>query len=348
MKFRNQGTQERKIILQPIRETTSDYDAFEKEIMRLFREEIYLPLMQELYFDFKVSNSLQDIHDALQSGKISFDRGRFTGQFDTAVIRELKRLGAKWDRKQGSFAIPLKDLPPALRGSVAAGDRAAQKIFERIDAKLAKLLPEEIAGKIKIQNLFKRSIWKTEADFKKTTKAITVKYQMTEDQVDRMAREWTNNAELYIQKFTKKETVELRNRIKLRVLAGERSAGIAKEIQASYGVSQNKAKFLARQEVALMQAQYKQMRYEEIGITEYIWTCLKSPKDKTPDQHTPGNVRYYHGLLDGKTCSWGSPPVVDEKGNRKHPGQDYNCRCYPKPVVRVASVKEDRKREGTS
>jgi uncharacterized protein with gpF-like domain len=83
-------------------------------------------------------------------------------------------------------------------------------------------------------------------------------------------------------------------------------------------------------------AKFKQVRYTDSGIHEYIWQCVKMPHDKNPKQHVPGNVRYYHGLLEGTKQRWDDPPQVsDDPIEYKNPGQDYNCRCIARPFLRL-------------
>ena len=101
---------------------------------------------------------------------------------------------------------------------------------------------------------------------------------------------------------------------------------LAKKIKASYGVSQSKATFLARQESNLLLAKFRESRYNEIGCDEYIWqTVVGSPSSP---------VREGHARLNGTRQRFSNPPVVNKKGDRKNPSEDYGCRCRPKPVIR--------------
>jgi SPP1 gp7 family putative phage head morphogenesis protein len=64
---------------------------------------------------------------------------------------------------------------------------------------------------------------------------------------------------------------------------------------------------------------------EDLGVEEYIWSA-------THDKRT----RPMHAALDGTRHRWNDPPVVNESGNRMHPGYDTNffpCRCIAIPVA---------------
>ena len=59
----------------------------------------------------------------------------------------------------------------------------------------------------------------------------------------------------------------------------------------------------------------------EGGFQYYVWTTRKDDR-----------VRPDHARLEGRICNWNDPPVVDlRSGRRRHPGEDYNCRCTAAP-----------------
>jgi SPP1 gp7 family putative phage head morphogenesis protein len=93
----------------------------------------------------------------------------------------------------------------------------------------------------------------------------------------------------------------------------------------NHNLSQERAEFLAREEARLFSVKLKQIRYEDAGVTQYRWCCVKGTS-KHP-------VRHSHSVLNGKIFEWSNPPIVNEKGERKHPGEDEGCRCTAVPVV---------------
>ena len=100
---------------------------------------------------------------------------------------------------------------------------------------------------------------------------------------------------------------------------------ISKKIQDSFGVSESKAKFLARQESRLLLSNYHQGVMEKAGVEKYMWKCVVGTEEHP--------VRPYHKKNDGKIFSWDNPPTVNDAGEKKHPMQDYNCRCLAIPVI---------------
>ncbi len=105
-------------------------------------------------------------------------------------------------------------------------------------------------------------------------------------------------------------------------MQGTTTDTIARKISAAYGYDLYWAKFVARDQMAKLNAEITQKAQQDAGITRYEWSTSDDSR-----------VRKSHAALDGKIFSWDDPPVVDEKtGRRCHPGQDYQCRCVALPI----------------
>lgn len=322
--------------LKAIKESTEDYDTVERRIKALLKKEIYYPLLRELKMGSSTLKNAKDssaLIDAIRSGQITFYRGTFSGKFSSAISRELKSLGASWDRKNKTFKINQGSLPLDVRIAASSSEFQFTKKLDAIDKKLAEISPAELAEKLKVSDAFDRTLWKVEKDFQASVKGITVAPQLTAKEGKRISAEWQTNMQLYIKDFTEKEIATLRKDMKESAFTGNRYGSMVKTIQESYGVSANKAKFLARQETSLLMAKYKQVRYQESGIDEYYWYHVAG-SSKHP-------VRPIHKALGDamdngkkKIYRFSQPPIVDKEGNRKNPGQDYNCRCTARPIVR--------------
>lgn len=317
------------IQLKPIKETTEDYEAIETKLDAWFRAEIYLPILQELgESKTTLSNSSDALLDAIKFGRITFHQGRFTGKFNASVSKELKELGATWDRKTGAWKILLSSLPPDFEQAVRAQEQRFVRKLQAIDRKLAQILPEEITGKLQVEQLFDRSLWKVDKEFRKTVENITVAPQLTDAARKRIADEWQTNMRLWVKDFTESEITKLRKGIQKSAFAGNRYESAVKTIQDSYDVSKNKAKFLARQETSLLMTKFKETRYVDAGVEWYQWGCVSGSKNHP--------VRPWHKALEGKRFRWDDPPITTKAGEpirRNNPGQDYNCRCFAKPLV---------------
>lgn len=325
------------IELKPIKENLSDYDKIEKVIKKAFIDVLYKPLLKELGIQsVKIKNaSTSDLEEALREGRVTYSEGAFRGKFNSSISKELKALGAIWDRKTSSFKIKEEALSREVQQVVRASEVYFAQRLEAIDERLSQILPAKISEQVKVAQMFDRTLWKVEKDFQKSVENIIVSPELTTAQRAKIADEWQTNMDLWIRDFSEEHIQELRKTVQDAAFAGNRYESLVKGIQTSYDVSANKAKFLARQETSLLMAKFKEARYTSAGVDEYRWGCVKMPHDASPKKHTPGNVRYYHGILEGQIFKWSDPPVTNKSPERRNnPGQDYNCRCFPRPIVK--------------
>lgn len=333
-----------------IEEDPKDYDALEERLKKFFLEHLYKPLIRELNLPrstLKNAKSGDPLMDALFTGRITYSAGAFRGKLNSQISKQLRDLGAKFDRKTSSYRIEMDQIPTQVKQAISAGDLHFQKQMQNLDEKLASIIPEELASQFKSEDLFDKTLWKADKSFQKNVRNITVTPNLTEEQRAKISKDWQDNMQLYIKDWTKDQIKEMRAKVYEQITAGARREElippilkITQTIQGSHEQAMNKAKFLARQESRLMMATFKETRYKDAGIKEYIWRCVHRPIDASPNQHTPGNVRYSHGLLNGKIFEFSNPPVSTNPGQpvrHNNPGTDYNCRCFSRPILRKAS-----------
>lgn len=320
--------------LKPIKESTEDYDRMESRIKLAFKEYLYKPLLRELLLpQSTLQNAKDDLVKALQTGRITFSRGTFRGKFDAKTTKELKKIGATWNPRSATFSLPTKEQPMEIRDAIATGNVRYAERIKRVDKRLAQISPAEIAEKIKTKDLFLSTLDKTDREIKKSVKDLRVYPTLSAKEREKIAGEWQNNMDLWVNNFTQEEIVRLRKDIQENVFAGNRYEAMVDTIERSYGVTTSKAKFLARQETSLLMAKFKETRYTSVGIKEYKWRCVAGSKNHP--------VRPAHKRLDGKTFAWDDPPITtepDEPARRNNPGQDYNCRCMAVPIVKFGKL----------
>lgn len=316
--------------LRPLKETTEDFERIERELQELWKREIYLPLIRELGFTATaIKNSRAGLLDAIRTGRVSFSKGEFSGRLSASISKDLRAIGAALDPRTKTFKIHQRLLPTDVLHAVQASEIRFDEKMSSIDKRLAQIVPAEIAGKVKIAKFFDASLWKTEKDFQASVRGITVAPKLSKEVRARISEEWQNNMKLWVKDFTQKETVKLRQDMRQVIMSGGRYESAVKTIQASYGVSSNKARFLARQESSLLLTKFKEARYSEAGVTEYRWGCVAGSKNHP--------VRPWHKALEGKTFKFTEPPVTTKPGEpvrHNNPGEDYNCRCFARPIVR--------------
>lgn len=317
-------------LLKPIQIQLKDFSDIEERIKKAFVDQIYKPLLDLLPKGLVVQNAKPNLGSAIASGRLIFRRGAFYGSFSAQASKELKKLGARWDRKSESFRIPFAELPAETRSAIEASEARFVVNLKSIDDRLAEIQPNEIVDGLRFTKSFDRALWRTNSDLHKTMDSITVVPKLTKSRAERISQEWQENMDLWIKDFTREEIVRLRRSIQKSAFSGNRYEAVTKAIQRSYGVSMNKAKFLARQETNLLLTTFRETRYQEAGIHEYIWRCVAGSKAHP--------VRPAHKRLDGKKFRFDKPPVTTEPGQpqrRNNPGKDFGCRCSAVPVVRI-------------
>ncbi len=93
-------------------------------------------------------------------------------------------------------------------------------------------------------------------------------------------------------------------------------------IQKEFEVSRSRADLLARDQTLKYVANLRQVAMTENGITRYVWRTSGDER-----------VREAHADLDGQEFAFADPPVTNEQGEANNPGEDYQCRCTPDPVL---------------
>lgn len=122
--------------------------------------------------------------------------------------------------------------------------------------------------------------------------------------------------------------------IRDNVFSGQRSTDLITQIKERGGVSESRAKFIARDQTAKLTADLTKTRSEAIGSATYVWYGSMDERERDS-----------HRVLQGMLCKWADPSVYsDDDGktwkSRKsigayigHPGTDHQCRCTAMPVI---------------
>jgi SPP1 gp7 family putative phage head morphogenesis protein len=194
------------------------------------------------------------------------------------------------------------------------------KIFIGINAKLSKKMARYkleqklnmvgyVSSKIALEN-WKRIIEQTlgvqlEDDY------------YTGELFQQLIRQWVAENTALIKSVPDEAMKKIQNEIINGYQTGRHVSKIAKAVNLAYLTEKNRARFIARDQVAKLNSQISRVQQEDAGVTEYIWSTSGDSR-----------VREGHRALDGKRFKWSSPPIVDAKtGRRCHPGEDYQCRC---------------------
>lgn len=317
--------------LQPIHESLVNTKPLERMILDAFKRLMFFKVLDALDLDTSIIKNARSnpLLDAIKSGKVSFSSGAFKGKFNAAITRQLKKMGAKWDKRTASFKIGVGLLDYETVSAIAASESALQKTLTKVDKALRQVSPVEIADAIDSSKFFDKALWEVDKKLADSVESVTVIPEFSDDDMARIAVEWRENLEKPIKIFADEQTKKLREQVQDFILQGGRRADLADMIKKSYNVTKSKAEFWAQQETNLLLSKFKEIRYQDAGIFEYRWMTVGDDK-----------VRHSHKELNGKIFRFDSPPITsgpNEPERRNNPGEDFRCRCVARPIYRKMS-----------
>lgn len=332
-----------KKLLKPLVPRDAWSKQLDKELQRLFFEVIYEPLIQsepEVPKDNAVS---WRIIEGLKKGTVSYRGGKFRAvHWNAALSRELKELGATWDKTHAAFVLPVAKMPPKLKTASLLNEDADLKSYNQMMDKLKKT-DEIMLEKTKVWDLNKyaKSVGKeVTKEYKKTViDAMSVRPDLKPEQRiffdqkyvetvskpirKRIEKSFGANVKTSANYFSNEETKKLREMVEKQIMTGRPRSELIDKIQSRLKVSSDRAKFIARQETSLFTAQYKQAQYLASEIEKYKWRTVGD-----------GTVRHDHKILNNKVFEFANPPITDQATQaRNNPGEDFNCRCVATPIV---------------
>lgn len=168
-----------------------------------------------------------------------------------------------------------------------------------------------------------------EANEEATRKSLGVDLLLGDPQITKAIDAWTKDNARMITRLAQGETDQISTIVLNGYRQGLSPAGLRsaildtfrsadqRESQMVRGMSlEDRAKFVARDQVATLNGQVTRMRQERVGIKKYIWQTSEDER-----------VRPSHAALNGEIMSWDDPPPFG------HPGMDYNCRCVAIPYL---------------
>ena len=124
---------------------------------------------------------------------------------------------------------------------------------------------------------------------------------------------------------------EVTQHIAEETFKSRRPEDLTEEIKELFSYkAQIRAQTIARTETAKANTALTHARSKQLGLNWYIWRTAEDVR-----------VRSAHALMDDVICSWDNPPNPEllnhEKRNygNDNPGEIFNCRCFPAPIVNI-------------
>lgn len=313
--------------LQPIMLSPKFDEKVEREILVFLSETLFAPIVKQMAETKKTYfNAKSTIEDALRKGLIQYSHGVFKGSFNAELSKEFRRLGMRFDPRMKGYRKELTKLPVSLQVVIGQAESNYKRLASSMVDAIESIDVNAELEKLSFNAVFEDTLDQIDKDFNKTvSKKIGISVDITNNQREFITEEFSENLKLFIKDFSNKEILILREKVNEAVFSGIRAESLQKIIKDRFGVSKNKAKFLAKQELSLLTSKYKEAKYKDVGISNYKWSTSKDSR-----------VREDHKELNGKIFSFDNPPIENkDTGARANPGEPFGCRCVAIPIIEV-------------
>jgi len=132
---------------------------------------------------------------------------------------------------------------------------------------------------------------------------------------------WVANNAALIKNIPEQYMGRVEGIIRNGVMNGESPKSLAKKIQDAGGITENRAKLIATDQIGKANGELTKNRQMELGIKDYTW---KTSRDE--------RVRPLHQARQDVEFSWDKPP------SDGHPGMPIRCRCHASPIFPPAGT----------
>jgi SPP1 gp7 family putative phage head morphogenesis protein len=315
-------------LLRPIYDRDSYSKPIAKAIFAQLDELIFSPL-QAILKGETLNAQETPLARALRTGKLQYVDNTFVGPLTATLTKELRGIGARYNKTKRAYTLEIAALPQNILMAISAGNIANKETLRRVEDFLRAIEGRKIQGPA-IEKYFGDTLDSLSQQFHFSTRKVTgseLEIPLQKQFEDELKKAYTENLDIYIQKWHDEQVLRLRQKVSKNVNAGFRAENLIKDIMAERGTSYKHARFMAKQETSLMVSKYREIRYTNAGLQYYIWSSSHDAR-----------VRPRHRELDRESRSrpfrFDSPPVVDLTTMRRgNPGEDFGCRCVSIPIL---------------
>jgi SPP1 gp7 family putative phage head morphogenesis protein len=174
--------------------------------------------------------------------------------------------------------------------------------------------------------------WRTAANVNSKGRQIyeALKHEIDTTPIGISIREQTERNARLIKSMPERIRVEITDIVARESINGRRASEIAEDLQERFPeMLKAKADLIARTETSKTSTALTKSRCDNLGIKAYIWRTSEDIR-----------VRDSHSKMDDVIIFWNNPPSPEALAGEKnvgyyHPGNIYNCRCYPEPIIRL-------------
>lgn len=322
-----------------------DWSDVARQLDVFFQEEVITPVLKIIRpaTAQSVVNAAGDdaLRRALKTGKVQYAHGVFSGDLNAAISIALKRLGARFDQQAGVFRLDPWLLPQWIMAEASAYFARAHGANEAIRRELDAALDRIDQGRYDVDSA--RMVAKVDEGWRASASRLALKPPLTREGQENLAAFYSENLDLYIKKWLKKDILVLRQDVQKNAETGYRFDKLIDIVQRRGAVGRSKAKFLARQETGMFMSGYRAQRFIAAGVFTYQWSNSHDSRVRPEAGLSPRALLHAgnHRVLNGMVFDYRTKAPAQYMSSRKpcNPGEDYLCRCQDIPLATPENVK---------
>ena len=218
-----------------------------------------------------------------------------------------------------SNVLPAADAEIARKASAITQDALGAFVFETLKSIAVQLgiIAEGVVGRILNLEADRHTAkWKASV---RSTLGIDISAVVSqEDLADYLLDANRRNAGL-IKSLASETVAQVERATYDAILQGKTAKDLRSELTRQFGISDGRAKLIARDQTAKLTSDLNRIRHQQAGVTSYSWSTSHDER-----------VRPRHKDLDGKEYEYGKPTGAEQG---LPPGQPIQCRCVARAIV---------------
>ena len=302
------------------------YGKVADELERFLYDNYYAPLLDAIN-ESKIATSVKLVNavpsalvQAIKAGKVKYDSGIFSGQFNVRISRELSYF-AKFDARSTTWK---GNPPPEVKAASIIAESKRQELVDKMNRAIqsASDKVQRAINGLSVNNAVPFELMFSDVNDDLRRSGVGVMPEVTKQSLEKLRKDYDYRQRENVKGWTDEQASRLRDMVtKYQTEGTEESLLVL--IQREYDVTTNKARFLARQETGLFFESLSRNRALSAGVRRYKWSTSHDSRVRK----NPNGPNHKH--LDQQIFDLaGEGGVVDLKTGRKaHAGQDFGCRC---------------------
>lgn len=325
-------------LLPPQRLRPHYFEKVERQLEEYFRSFVFAPLELILaeattqadgIFGNTAPTPNPTLVAALRRGTIQYAGEVISGELDAKLSGALRGIGAQFDGRTGEYRLPQALAPAWFKIEAAAAQARAENVHKALERQLNAMQERLETGMGPVPVDPSVPIEAIEDGFESAAAAIGITKRIPAGARAAMEARYLADVRPYVAEATSEYIDGLHKAVADNAARGYRYETIVEDIQHYVGVSERKARFLARHETSLFMSGYRRERFTAAGVLDYFWSTSHDIRVR-PYADAQKLKKYGdHRVLDKQRFSYEhkAPAQYMSRKLPSNPGEDYGCRC---------------------